>query len=358
MPLLVLYDGWPLVYQPNSAAALHLYSLLSLLPDQVQAALALPGPDPEWLPTGLSTEIIITPDTPPARLGWEQRTLPALRQKLGASLLHHTRATPPLFGSAASALSPTEASGWQREAGFTGRLRLALSAGGMARLRAQFWPEDLPAPAGGAPLYRLPAIIDPASRGLATDALSGLELPESYVLYHGPTGGAELRRLLEAWSWAAGPLRGQVRLALVGVDEPARLRLDDLAQAYDLGDTVWALPPLEPGALPELYRHSLAFFSPAPEPPWGGPLRLALACARPVVAAVDPIAEAIVGPAAYLLQPDDLRGLGAALITVIIEEEVAVRLGSAGQQRASHWQRTTEFGEALLAAYRGALSPL
>jgi len=358
MSLSVLFDGWPLVYQPNSPAALHLYSLLRAFPEPGLPLLALPGPGPDWLPSGISTHRITTPDIPAARLGWEQRTLPDLAKRLEAHLLHHTTPVPPLFGPAVSVLSPTSAGSGQHEAGFAGRLRASLSAGGMTRLRAQFWPEDLPPPAGSAPLYRLPATIDPAAdlqAELVSEADRGFDLPESYVLYHGPTTPSDLRRVLEAWGWAAGALSQQVRLVLVGLDQAGNARLKALASAYNLAETVQALPALPPDVLPALYRGCQALFSPALEPPWGGPLRLALACSRPVVAVISSIAEAIVGPAAYLLQPQDLRGLGAALITTVIEEELAARLSRAARERAAGWQ-TGAFGPALLAAYREIVS--
>jgi hypothetical protein len=48
---------------------------------------------------------------------------------------------------------------------------------------------------------------------------------------------------------------------------------------------------------------------------------------------------ALLGPAGYLIPQDDLRRLGAAVITVIVEEQVAESLSQAAIQRASNWQK-------------------
>lgn len=80
-------------------------------------------------------------------------------------------------------------------------------------------------------------------------------------------------------------------------------------------------------------------------------MRQALASGRPVVAAESQLAGAMVGPGAYLIPIEDLRQLGAALITSIIEEEVAESLSGAALQQANSWQSHT-FGVELTAAYR------
>jgi hypothetical protein len=53
----------------------------------------------------------------------------------------------------------------------------------------------------------------------------------------------------------------------------------------------------------------------------------------------DPVTSAIVGPAAYLVHGEDLRAIGAAIITVIVEDQVAGQLSEAASFRASGWDR-------------------
>jgi glycosyltransferase involved in cell wall biosynthesis len=85
-------------------------------------------------------------------------------------------------------------------------------------------------------------------------------------------------------------------------------------------------------------------------------LRLALASGRPVVAADHPLADALVGPAAYLAPAGDSRALGAGLITVLVEEDLAGRLSQAARQRAASW-RLDRFPGRLEETYRQILSP-
>ncbi len=63
------------------------------------------------------------------------------------------------------------------------------------------------------------------------------------------------------------------------------------------------------------------------------------------------LSDALVGPAAYLVALDHPRELGAALLTVIVEEEVASQLSAAALRRAAGWQ-TEAFRQELGEAYR------
>ena len=104
-----------------------------------------------------------------------------------------------------------------------------------------------------------------------------------------------------------------------------------------------------------IYQGCSALFHPAPLSPWGGAVSWALACGKPVVAAESALTDALVGPAAYLAPLDDARALGAALITVLVEEEVAEKLSLAAQKQAAGWH-SPAFGQELLAAYQEILS--
>lgn len=362
----VLYDGWALVYRPNSPEALHLLVLLQQRHPEVQPILALPGEPPEWLPGGIDPQVFPENDNPTARLAWEQRRLPRLLHQGEADLLHLTSAHPPIFGPSLTLLSPAEPGVEKRStpgepgAGLMDRLRTAASAGGMSRLRAIFWPRELPAqvPAGlSAPVHYLapePSIaVEPGSiddlRGYP-----GLDLPETYILCQAPTGAGSIRRLLEAWSWAAGAIGEYYPLLLLGLDPLLKPYLDSLLGSDQLANSVRALPALSPMLIPTLFQGASAVFHPGLPAPWGGTLRQALRCARPLVAADYPLADALVGPAAYLAPLGDPRALGAGLITVIVEESVAERLSETGKERAASWE-VGDFREDLYTAYQAAL---
>jgi Glycosyl transferases group 1 len=357
----VLYDGWSLVRQPNSPAALHLYTLLRQRHADVEALAALPDQPPEWLPKGAIPHVLPSPSTIRDRLIWEQRSLPHLAKSLGAHLLHLTTSNPPLFGAPIAVVSPTEFPSSNPPAGFTSRLRLAMASGGMARMRGFFLPADL---AGiypseiKSPLFLLPVEPFPSTshnhpRGIPQ--IEALDLPDTYILYHGPHRVNALRRLLIAWSWAARSIGRDCPLLIIGLDTENPQDLQRLLTETDLVDTVRPLPTLHPELIPFLYQNCSAVFHPAPMAPWGNGARLALAYGKPLVAADNDVSDALAGAGAYLAPQNDPRALGAALISVIVEEQLAQNLAQAGQQHAARWNPDA-FQEELYAAYLAILS--
>ncbi len=98
-------------------------------------------------------------------------------------------------------------------------------------------------------------------------------------------------------------------------------------------------------------------FHPLMDPPWGGPVRLALASGVPVVSFESEPMSALVGPAAYLVKAGDTRLLGAALITVLVEEGVSQKLAQAGRQRAGTWSPSA-FVDGLAQAYESILKKI
>jgi hypothetical protein len=363
----ILFDGAPLVWKPNGSAALHLLSLLAHRPRMARVRVALPG-DPIFpLPEDIQSVQVNTPSHDWGALTWEQRVLPRLAHNQHADLLHITAKYAPLFGRAMTVLSPTEPFEEQNHRSRRSlgeRLRLATGQGGRARARAGLWPADLPLPMRlqDSPMrmeqfVKLPPCVHPAftEAAIAPD----LELPEDFILYHGPLGERSLQRLLSAWSWAAAAIGEATMLLILGADLAQKQRVGQLARENGLLDSVWALPLLPLEGLAWLYQHCRAVFHPAPIGPWDGAMRLGLACGRPLVGLETPLADALVGPAAYLVTgeqegPAQNRALGAALITVMVEESVSMALEEVARQRSGAWQ-AQDFRQALDAAYQGLL---
>lgn len=356
----VLYDGWSLVRQPNSPAALHLFTLLEQRHAEVEAMVALPEAAPDWLPGGAIPRLLPTPDTVRGRLAWEQSSLPRLAQALGVDLLHLTTANPPLFSRSVTVVSPAEFPAQEAFGGFLSRLRLGLASGGMSRLHALFLPEGYPgepSPGGDTLVFRLPIEPFPVGEKKADGEnpwLKALDLPETYILYHGPFGKNGLYRLIDAWSWAAGSIGRDYPLLLVGMTAEAQRDLRSLLEGMDLEDTLRPLPPIRPDLIPWLYQNCAAVFHPAPLAPWGGCARLALAYGKPLVAAENPASDLLAGSGAYLAPADKPRALGAALITVIVEEQLGQDLAQAGRERAANWHPEA-FPNALYSAYQAIL---
>ncbi len=181
-------------------------------------------------------------------------------------------------------------------------------------------------------------------------------MPDTYLLYHGPYTQHDVQRLLNAWTWIAGVIGESYPLLLVGLGDAEQENLKTLWNIYQPGEMVRPLPILPHSGLVELYQHCSALFHPAPISPWGSPVRMALACEKPVVSIESALSDALAGPAAYLVpgsrsEADMSRALGAALLTVIVEESVANDLAQAARQQVARWNNA-DFPNALLAAYR------
>lgn len=352
-PLRVLYDGWALAYAPSSAAALHVLALLSALPPGIDAQVALPGPPSATLPPGVTALNRPVQNTARARLRWEQRTLPRLAQDSGATLLHLFGLHPPLASPAPVVVSPTETDPAPLRLGqVSQRLRAALSTGAAGSLRGLFWPDDLDPPGGELPVYRLPPLAHPAF------AAPGLDVPggaEGAVLYHGPADETSLLHLLAGWGWVSGVVGGYNPLLLAGLDPAQQRLLERLVTQGDFGATVQTVSAARPQDWAALYAAAAVIVQIGASPVWDGAASNALAAAKPLVAWDEPRTAQRVGGAAYLVPPGDSRALGAALSTLVVEEELAADLSTRARERALAW-KSGAFGARLQAAYHAILA--
>jgi glycosyltransferase involved in cell wall biosynthesis len=292
-------------------------------------------------------------------LRWEQHILPTLAAQAGADLIHLVGGGPALLGHSRTLVSPAGfADGGFRgqepgpRPGFTARLGQALAQGGQVRAKALLWSSDLPVPETETPVYRLAPVahpifqLDSSKTDLPQtdqDELAGLDLPDTYLLYNGPGDELALQRLLDAWSWAASSIGDYYPLILAGLDRSEQDRLAALLAEYQLTGTARPLPPLSLAALAAVYRGCNALFHPTEISAWGDPLRGALACGKPVVGLESEHTAALAGAAGYLIPlaepyPVICRALGAALITVVVEDSLAQALAEAAKRRSSGWR--------------------
>lgn len=373
----ILYDGWALVHHPLSPGSLNLLGILENLPAVVEPFLLLPETAPGWL-TNYETQLLPTPDTPYGRLRWEQFVLPNFGRKHGIELLHLTTPTAPVWRGLATLFSPSgfgagldDESRGQPPAAKSGhilsRLRRSLGLGGLERLNSVIWPLDLPQPYFPGKVARLPPILPagflPAREGQAGGisirqtpdrrSIELQDLPEDFILYHGPGGRQQLERLAAAWKWATPVIGEYYPLLLIGISGEDQQTVSMLREIYEFGDSLQVLPVVDPAQLSQVYQRGTAVFHPAPASPWCGPVRFALASGKPLVAVEDAFTDAITGPAAYLVAEDDARAFGAALVTVVVEEQVASMLSAAATQRIQGWDHL-HYGAQLLEIYRGA----
>jgi glycosyltransferase involved in cell wall biosynthesis len=358
----ILYDGWAFVRQPNQPAALHLIELLNHCPEEFTPVLALPGEPAEQgiVPARVQQVAMPIEDTPAGRLRWEQRLLADAAKKTQASLVHLTTTTPALWGEPLVVISPAgpTVNVIRRGGSLPARIREALSKGAEHRTQAVFWPDDMPEPAVAAPVWRLPAVfspdfnpVDPPDAAFQT----ALEMPETYLLYHGPQEPWHLERLVAVWSWAAGSIGELFPLVILGfgAGEQAQ-RLASLARQHRLERFIKILPDVPIAAVASIYRGSAGLLHFGDVAAWGGAVRYALACGKPVVADETARADALVGSAGYLFPHQEARRMGAALLTIVVNEDVAQGLHAAACAQAAHWQPAS-FSQQLGAAYRQIL---
>ena len=356
----IIYDGWSLVHAPLSPAALHLQALLEHCPSEVKPVCAAPGPVNMSLPRRVDLVEAPAAGTPWGHLAWEAHLLPGLVRKHKANLLHTFSPGPALMAKAA-VMSPAGYDPlWETPdpphppdppPGLLARLGEGTASGGLARLRAVFWPSDLPAPNLPASIVRMPPIYLEESAQTPSNGHARPELPPAYVLYHGSYAPRLVAALLAAWSWAAGPVGESTPLLLLGVQDGELNRIKSAVQESKLEETVRVLSGVSLAAVPALYQGCSALVHLGPVSPWGSPLYQALAAGRPVVGFSSPYIEARLGPAGYLAAPGDTRTLGAALITVIVEESISESLVQAAQKRTATW-KAAEFEMRLLEVYR------
>jgi glycosyltransferase involved in cell wall biosynthesis len=372
----VLYDGWPLIYEPESLTSLHLWTLLAYIPPQVEPIVALPAPAPPWL-SEITTHIYHTPNNSWSRMVWQQKTLPELIRRLNIQILHLTSKNVPFFKADISVVSPAAYdftplnslnSFLNREPVirnlpakrgrlFIDRIREALSMGGLARAHTIFWPEDIPEPDSFSPITPLPPVIHPdflhKTPELPIFGMTGttINLPEDYILYHGPYDTRSIYRLLQTWSWAAGSIGEQYPLLLIGVDRRIHKQIESILAKTDFGDTIRLAADVSPPAIPFIYQNCSALFHLAEVSPWDGPLRYAMVSGIPIVSVDNPLVKAIIGPAGYLVQLDDDRNLGAAIISLIVDQELSLGLAKAAKDRSTEWFKK-DFSKSLLTAYQ------
>ncbi len=188
-------------------------------------------------------------------------------------------------------------------------------------------------------------------------------LPERFVLY---LGGYDIRKnvhtLLLAYTYvaeAAEAMGEDVPLILVGRPPQGwgTDRFPDLPgyiERLGLSEHVRWLGEVADADRPSLYRLAAVAVFPSRYEGFGLPPLEAMACGTPVVACEASSIPEIVGDAAFLVDPDDARGMAGAILSILLQPSLAGQLRNLGLSRTTlfSWRKTAEV---TLAVYRQVL---
>jgi len=207
-----------------------------------------------------------------------------------------------------------------------------------------------------APHYR--PIEDPA----ALDAVRRrYDLPPTFVLW---LAGFDVRKnaraLLHAYTWVYSALGDDYPLVMAGSLPEADIPFfpDPRRIAADLGLSGAVRFPgwIDEADKPALYSAAVVFVFPSRYEGFGLPILEAMACGTPVVTSNAASLPELAGAAAFQIDPDDPRRLGAAIIALCIQDNLRREMRGKGLAQAARFTWTRTARETLV-AYHHVLSP-
>ncbi len=383
----IALNGWFLAHHAYTGTGQYLRALLEWLPrvaPQHEYSVVVPfsGAPPTHLGDSIRVHRVRCGETHFAKVWFEQRLFPRACRTLRADVAHVPHWAPPLSSPAPivvtlhdliPALLPEYQSGWLARLYFA-LVTAATSGAALVLADSQATRDDilreLRLPGEKVRTIYLAAGPQYTPKGdwQLDDAVKqkyGLE--EGYVLYLGGFDARKnVRALLSAWTWAAGPIGEGYPLVIGGqlpkpearrnpVSSGGPLVEDYPALANELGiaDTVRFIGPVMEADKPALYRGASVFVYPSRYEGFGLPPLEAMASGAPVVASNAASLPEVIGNAGYLIAPDDTRSFGASILTCVVEQNVAENLRARGlaQARKFSWEKTAR---ETVAAYEAA----
>ncbi len=173
------------------------------------------------------------------------------------------------------------------------------------------------------------------------------DLPDFYVLY---LGGYENHKnvmtLLLAWTYVGQALGTDYPLVLAGrkPKEPSETfpDYDTYIKQLRIEEYVQWLGYIDEEDKPVLYRNAETFVFPSKREGFGLPVLEAMACGTPVVSSNAASLPEVVGDAGFTIDPDDARGMAGAIISTIIQDNLAAEMRQNSQKQAAEfsWEKT------------------
>lgn len=343
----LVVNGWQLAENSESPASAYLVELLrefSAEQPTHSSTLIHPRCDPPALPDRMASLEIDCGTSAWDRFRFEQWLLPRAARRLEADLLLFPYPAAPLTSTVPIVVLFTGASSPGRRE-LVERLQWAFGRAGMSGARRILAFNDAPVPTlleQHEGRVDLNAWVGTAFRVLPQERdrriRSSYDLADEYVLCHGMSVG-EAPALAAAWTWVDGSVGDTVPLVVCGLDGEGARTLNAAARAMEVGHSMRALQCVPYCDLPAIYRGARVLLQPSR----AGNLqvfRWALACGVPVVVPHEPSAAAVLGDAAYLVQPGDARALGAAVLTLVVEPQLHESLKQRGLLRAAGYHES------------------
>ncbi|MGH2619642.1 MAG: glycosyltransferase [Anaerolineales bacterium] len=280
------------------------------------------------LPTGIQLKAIRTNRSTWERVRYDQVALPRVAAEVGAALLLifgeqvPLRARMPIVAVPPIGLQPAAAGGVEM-------LRRAAGRAGLRGAGIVLFAADLDDRAHTERTYP-PFVSSPFQ---TAEVGSGGSERQRVLCYD--TDPKDIRKALAAWTWVDGSLGDTYPLQFLSWDPQIEELIHATATEFDVAESVAARPATND--LAQLFREAAAFLSVRPLA-WGQPYRWALASGVPVAAFGSPAASAILGDAGYLVTDGDTRALGAACLSLLVQEELAESLRVKGRRRAAGYR--------------------
>ena len=284
-------------------------------------------------------------------ISWDQLAFPRAARRTHAQLLLYLHPSAAITGSAPSDSWYGDGQVGAKKGEQPSRLARSMARAGLRGAVAVLRPDDLPADPINFRWVAVPPSVPLAFFGGAETAGSPMpwDLPESFVLAVCESTAA-LPMLLAAWTWVESSLGDTYMLLLVAADDGERLATQRAVEQRGLAASVRTVV-LADAAFPTVF-HRAAVLLHGGERQNAAALRWSLAGGLPVVAPATAVSEAIVGPAGYLVSPE-ARALGAACLTLLVEEGIAGSLREKCRTRARAY-RPEAAGRAWAEALRQA----